>query len=245
MDNNFFIFAPSEDALFIRIVTSNDYLLLFALLFILFDNKINIHYQPYVKNLALFTILIVLILTFTRYIWFLMIIILLIKLLLSRSTFACIFFFVFTCIFFLFFMKFSDQILLRLFDHSSLDAKFKQSILLYDQFSTNPFWGSGIGSYIDNYFRSSTLYLYENQFLSLFMQFGIIGGLILFSFFIFPFYKVFLNPAEISKLSSHNILVLIYVLFLFSSLANPNLFLLNISIVYFILYLYTNKYQKN
>lgn len=241
--NTFFMSAASEDSLFIRIATSNDYLVVFSFLFILLDKKFGFKVNAYTKVLMLFTMFIVLFLTFTRYIWVLTTIIIILKLLKTRSFLFYVSFTIMILSSFFIFPIYSEAINKLLF--RKLDTKFEQTVLLFDQFTEYPFWGSGIGAYLQNYTRNTSLFLYENQFLSLFMQLGIIGGLFLFSFFIFPFCKIFLYPSKIFKFSSCNLLVIIYVLFLFSSLTNPNLFLLNMSLLYFILYFYTNNYVKN
>lgn len=126
-----------------------------------------------------------------------------------------------------------DVISARFSDVGSLDAKYIQTMKLSSEFSNYPLLGKGSGSYVEGYFRSlEQKYQYENQWLALAMQFGIVG----LSVFLALIFRVFINLYAVrAKLTIY----IIFSLFIMSGLTNPNLTIVSSFIVYMIFVTYT------
>lgn len=239
---------------FSRIATSNDLILPLAIFLILNRKAFNLRLGQRVSILSLLILLSTSILTFTRYIWISTFIavsgyILLNfrpiikssenkKIILAALTLSIIF------VLFLLFPSsqiegISENIFIRSTDSRSIDVKVEQARYLLTNFADAPLLGAGNAAFIKDYIRYERLpFVYETQWIVILYQFGLIGAASIVVFLllpIFPLLKHILIHMETSKILF--IIFVLYIGFLFSGFTNPNLFTLNSSIVYFIVYI--------
>jgi hypothetical protein len=87
-----------------------------------------------------------------------------------------------------------DVLLVKVNDSSSLETKSVQVSKILNFFADSPLLGNGLTSYIPSYIRSEFKpYIYEFQFGTLLVQFGVIGTLIYLGFFFIMPYISFLK----------------------------------------------------
>ncbi|WP_221070356.1 O-antigen ligase family protein [Vibrio alfacsensis] len=129
----------------------------------------------------------------------------------------------------------TDVVSARATDTGSLDAKFHQSIMLFNEFLKYPLMGKGSGSFVDGYIRSyEQKFQYENQIFAFLMQFGILGFTLLFAVVIFIFFRLYNGNAKVI----HHVL---FALFIFSGFTNPNLIIVVSSLVYCLFVFYDDR----
>jgi hypothetical protein len=124
-----------------------------------------------------------------------------------------------------------DVLMVKINDTSSLDTKSVQVSNILYFFSDSPLLGTGLTTYIPSYIRSEFKpYIYEFQFGTLLLQFGLLGIMVYLSFFfIMPYLsilKLYLNKDTV-------LLSLSFVMLLLSSFVNP--YLLSVTAIPFFL----------
>lgn len=250
----FLIEYRSEEQQFLRVATSNDLMLPFGLIILIFNR---VFQSRILQAGVILLFLITSILTFTRFIWI-----------------ACImpflFFFAMTTmgrkfqiasvgiLLFPVFLHLSSllgigdievgvlsEIFVRAFDSTSLGVKEIQAARLYEMFSEAPIFGYGVGSYDKGYIRSGDLpFIYETQWISFLVQGGVVGVAVTLFYLLYPVMKILLKSNGV--ISKECLAFLgVYVLFLLSGFTNPNISALSAAMIYFLAYLYSHELQLN
>lgn len=227
----------TEDAAFSRLSFGNDILNPFLLLFfVVINNKYKI-YSKKVESFFIFISFLAALFSFTRSIWIYEILVIFYKYIIIDKNYKLILFGIIILVSLITYVAIEYTFILetfyiRLFDSPSLDMKALQANALIDQFSNLFFFGSGIGAYLPDFIRSSSLnFIYEVQIYALLMQLGIVGFSILIIFFVWiivPNRKFFINSFP---------LYLFYMLWLLSGFTNPYLFILTSIFIYFVFYI--------
>lgn len=241
-----------RDPSFLRIATSNDILLPFAFFLVLNKKFFNLKLGFYLSTICLIVIVIVGVLTFTRYIWMSMLVVALCYMVfslkfemlnLNRFKFIVTSITLMVSIMPLYFVldvkALTKFIFIRFADLYSIHIKTEQAGYLITGFANAPLLGAGNSAFIDNYIRYERLpFVYETQWIAVLYQFGLIGAITIATLLflpIFPILKYVLTHLKFPKASL--VIFILYILFLLSGFTNPNLFTLNSSVVYFIVYL--------
>ncbi len=99
-----------------------------------------------------------------------------------------------------------------------------QNRLLFSKFLEAPFFGNGFGYYLPNFIRSSDVkYLYESQSLSILMNLGLIGTLILFGLILYNIYY-FNYQVSLSFINKIIVPFFLFIIWVMLGSTNPLLF---------------------
>ena len=128
------------------------------------------------------------------------------------------------------FLRSGSAFATRLLDWHSLKIKLEQSIFLVKSISESPFLGRGAGSpaIIDGskYLRHSEFqFVYENQWLAVINQFGLLGFLI----FCAPIYTI---AAQLVRGRKVDFVFVPFLIFLITGFTNPNLTIISSSLIF-------------
>jgi hypothetical protein len=119
----------------------------------------------------------------------------------------------------------------RSFDVYSLTVKFIQSSKLLDYIAGSPLIGYGAGAYISGYIRSVELpFQYENQWFALGLQYGLVFVACTWAFIAYR-----MTRCVTSFTIKHLFVMLLFGLFFLSGFTNPNLTILNSSLIYILM----------
>lgn len=243
MNGHMLVGFRSEDALFVRLATGNDLLLPFALFFLLFEESYGLQFSSKLKKVFLVLFLLGIALTFTRYIWVVSIVAItfyaidkkmILKLFVAAIVFLTLFVAADECLE----LGVVKEMGVRFGDSASIDKKSEQAGILINGIDNYALFGKGLGSYIETYIRSTYIpSQYETQWLSLALQFGIVGVFFILFVMLIPLIPLVSKGLRAKRTSLY--LASLYTLFLMSAFTNPNLFILNVVMVYFLVSIMT------
>lgn len=241
-DTGFLVEYRSSEQQFLRIATSNDLMIPFALTFLIFGEVFK---SKIVLAVIISLLLATSVLTFTRYVWLATVVPLLFFVATSNLRVRLFSISLFLVSLFYISLMFGSssgesgvarEVTVRAFDSASIGVKEAQSQKLLDLYSESPFWGFGIGSYDKNYIRSSDFpFIYETQWVSILVQAGILGSTIILFYVFFPIFA-HLYGKGYRYTKECFCFCLVYFLFLLSGITNPNITLLNSAFIYFLAY---------
>jgi hypothetical protein len=119
----------------------------------------------------------------------------------------------------------------RSFDVYSLTVKFIQSSKLLDYIAGSPLIGYGAGAYISGYIRSVELpFQYENQWFALGLQYGLVFVACTWAFIAYRMTRC------VTRFTiKHFFVMFLFGLFFLSGFTNPNLTILNASLIYILM----------
>jgi hypothetical protein len=119
----------------------------------------------------------------------------------------------------------------RSFDVYSLTVKFIQSSKLLDYIAGSPLIGYGAGAYIPGYIRSVELpFQYENQWFALGLQYGLVFVACTWAFIAYRMTRC------VTRFTiKHFFVMFLFGLFFLSGFTNPNLTILNASLIYILM----------
>lgn len=191
-----------------------------------------------VRFSCLFLFFFVILQSYTRYLWLMVFISLILNIRFKSLLIASIFLFLSTILLLVseneVVLGIVDVINARFLDTGSLETKYLQSTMLLSEFSNYPILGKGAGSFVEGYVRSlEQKYQYENQWLAMGMQFGIVGLFFLLMNFFLIFFKLVINKEK-------STVYIVFSLFIASGLTNPNLTTVSTFIIYSI-FIYSKK----
>ena len=119
-------------------------------------------------------------------------------------------------------------------NHLSDVTRVEQVEAMMDRFGQNPYFGAGVGGFAPNYIRDEgMLYLYEVQWVSFLMQFGIIGVIGLLIPLVIIAFKFINAPFSRVRYS----FLLLFGVWVLSGFTNPFLISLTSGIMYTLFYL--------
>ena len=119
----------------------------------------------------------------------------------------------------------------RSFDIYSLTVKFIQSSKLLDYIAGSPLIGFGAGAYIPGYIRSAELpFQYENQWFALGLQYGLV---FVASTWVLIAYRLSQSVSVFTV--KRTFVVMLFCLFFLSGFTNPNLTILNSALIYILM----------
>lgn len=230
----------TEDTMFFRISTGNDLLTTFAIYLLLFNKEYGVSLRRGWRRVLILLLSLGMLLSFTRYLWLSGLLVAIFyayknRVLLKNSILIALILILFGVISIILELGIVDEMFTRMGDVTSISTKREQASMILNEVNNYPVLGKGIGGYVEGYVRSRYLpFQYETQLLALWMQLGSFGILLLIVTAISPVFPV-MKDVYVGRLDKVTLgLSLLYLLFLSSSLTNPNLFILNVALIYFI-----------
>lgn len=224
------------DSNFYRLVTSTDMIVCYFTCLALVVGRPSSLLSPSKWNLVLLLGIINSVQSMTRFIWIVLACTLLYKLLSSpRYSGVTI---VLICVTVLIgpfllanYAPYLDIYNTRSFDVYSLTVKFIQSSKLLDYIAGSPLIGYGAGAYIPGYIRSVELpFQYENQWFALGLQYGLVFVACTWAFIAYR-----MTRCVTSFTIKHFFVIFLFGLFFLSGFTNPNLTILNSSLIYILM----------
>lgn len=236
-----------------RLAAASDIIVAYVLVFFMLDKQLAPLFSKKFIYMFYFTALFVILQSYTRYLWALIIFVIMYKYIIffKLSRFVIHFCIAIASLLFVFFIfpdiasGVFDVMQKRFGDTHSLDTKYIQTTMLLADFSNYPLFGKGAAAYVPDLVRSNEQkFQYENQWASFLLQFGILGVVLLLSLLfiiLFPYIKK-------ATLSSF-MLASTFFIFVLSGITNPNLTILALAIIYILFIGYpfnkTNQLEVN
>jgi len=228
---------------FVRLNTINDNFVIFGLYLLLFDKRLQDKVSVYIKGFMIIVFAGVLLFSFTRYLWLIGFVVVLLYSV--KNKFKKLGFIGFASLMFIYVFVNNGELMNELFvrysDYRSLSVKLDQVYALIGEFFKYPLFGKGLGGYVDSYIRSAYLpFVYEVQWLSLALQFGFFGLIVVLCVFFYPIRLLI----SVSKYEAY-VLLFVYSGFLLSGFTNPNLLSMSSSVIYFIVMVISSTFEDD